>query len=93
MNDELELSLEKLKKELDNSPIIQEYLSLKEVLESDEELKKMREEIARLTSEDKLEEREALLAIYNSHPIVVNYEQARQEVINLLNQIKDILSD
>ena len=93
MNDELELSLEKLKKELDNSPIIQEYLSLKEVLENDEELKKMREEIARLTSEDKLEEREALLAIHNSHPIVVNYEQARQEVINLLNQIKDILSD
>ena len=93
MNDELELSLEKLKKELDNSPIIQEYLSLKEVLENDEELKKMREEIARLTSEDKLEEKDALLAIYNSHPIVVNYEQARQEVINLLNQIKDILSD
>ena len=93
MNNELEQSLEALKAELDNSPVIQEYLSLKEVLEKDEELKKMRDEIARLTSENKLEERDALLAIYNSHPIVSNYEQARQEVINLLNQIKDILSE
>ena len=93
MNDELELSLEKLKKELDNSPIIQEYLSLKEVLENDQELKSMRDEIARLTNENKLKERDALLNIYNAHPIVSNYELARQEVINLLNQIKDILSD
>ena len=93
MNNELELSLENLKNELDNSPIIQEYLSLKSVLENDKELKSMREEIARLTNDNKLEERDALLAIYNAHPIVSNYEQARQEVINLLNQIKDILSD
>ena len=93
MNNELELSLERLKNELDNSSIIQEYLSLKQVLENDEELKKMRDEIARLANENKLEERDALLVIYNSHPIVTNYEQAREEVINLLNQIKDILSD
>ena len=93
MSNELELSLERLKKELDNSSIIQEYLNLKSVLENDEELKKMRDEIARLASENKLEERDALLAIYNAHPIVSNYEQAREEVIALLNQIKDILSD
>ena len=93
MNDNLELSLENLKKELDNSPIIQEYLSLKKIIENDEELKKTREDIARLTNDNKLEERDALLAIYNAHPIVINYEQAREEVINLLTQIKDILSD
>ena len=93
MNNELEQSLNVLKGELDNSPIIQEYLLLKSVIESDKELKKMRDEIARLTNDNKLEERDALLAVYNAHPIVANYEQARQEVINLLNQIKDILSD
>ena len=93
MNDNLELSLENLKKELDNSPIIQEYLSLKKIIENDEELKKTREDIARLTNDNKLEERDVLLAIYNAHPIVINYEQAREEVINLLTQIKDILSD
>ena len=93
MNNDLEQSLLALKSELDNSPIIQEYLSLKSVIENDDELKKMREDIARLTNDNKLEERDALLAIYNSHPVVANYEQARQEVIGLLNQIKDILSD
>ena len=93
MNDELELALNQLKDEFDNSEIIQEYLSLKNALENDEELKRLREEIARLTNENKSEEKEAILAIYNSHPIVVNYEQAREDVINLLKQIKDILSD
>ena len=93
MNDELELSLKELKEELDNSEVVQEYLALKSVLEDNKELKKMRDEIARLTDENKIEERDALLAIYNNHPIVSNYEQVRQELINLLNQIKDILSD
>ena len=64
MSNELELSLERLKKELDNSSIIQEYLNLKSVLENDEELKKMRDEIARLASENKLEERDALFLRY-----------------------------
>ena len=93
MNDEIDIILNKLKEELDNSQIIKEYLSLKEVLENDEELKVMRGEIARLTNENKTEEKESLLAVYNSHPIVVNYEQAREEVISLLKQIQDILSD
>lgn len=92
-NSELEQSLNQLKEELDNSKIIQEYLSLKNILENDGELKKLREEIARLTNENKVDEKEALLAIYNSHPVVVNYEQAREEVVALLNQIKKILSD
>ncbi len=91
--DELELALNNLKDALDNSSVIQEFLKLKEVYESDPELKRMREEIARLTNEGKVEEHDALLEIYNSHPIVVNYSQAREEVIALLSQVKDILSD
>ena len=86
-------TLEALKSKLDDSPIIQEYLSLKEALENDEELKNMRTEIARLSSLNKKEEHDALLEIYNSHPIVANYAIIREEVINLLSQIKDILSD
>ena len=93
MNSDLEQSLEQLKSELDSSSVVMEYLSLKDVLEKNEELKRMRDEIARLTSENKIEERDALLTIYNSHPIVTNYEQAREEVVNLLNQIKNILSE
>lgn len=90
---ELDEILQKLKEELDNSPVIQEYLRYKYALENKEELKRMRRDIARLTSENKLEKRDALLAIYNSHPIVTNYNLIEEEVKSLLNQIKDILSD
>ena len=90
---DLDAALDKLKKELDNSSLIKEYLQLKEIYENDEELKKMRKDIARLTSEGKNKEHDALIDIYNSHPIVVNYQQAREEVISLLNEIKNILSD
>ena len=86
-------ALKTLKAELDNSSVIKEYLRLKEVIENDEDLKSMRKEIARLTNENKKEEHDALLEIYNSHPIVVNYQLAREEVVSLLSQIKDVLSD
>ena len=89
----VENALQELKAELDKHPLIQEYLSLKAIIESDEGLKRMRSDIANLTNKGKLEERDALLKIYNSHPVVSNYEQVREEVINLLEQIKDILSD
>ena len=86
-------ALEKLASEIKALPEVQEFLQLKESLEKDEELKKMRLEIARLTSENKIEEHDNLLKVYNSHPLVVNYLIAREEIYNLLNQIKDILSD
>ena len=86
-------ALEKLANELYALPEVQEYLVLKENLEKDEELREMRIEIARLTNEGKKEEHDNLLKVYNSHPLVVNYQVAREELYNLLNQIKDILSD
>ena len=89
----VESTLQELKKELDKLPLVNEFLNLKEVMEKDEELVNMRQEIARLKSEGKEEERQALLEIYNSHPIVTNYEQMRSEGASLLNQIKEILSD
>ena len=90
---EIDNVLKDLKEELDRSPVIQEYLKLKEILENRPELRRMREDIARLANEKKYEERDALLAIYNSHPVVVNYSLVEEEVRALLNQIKDILSD
>ena len=92
MND-VDKAVEELKVALDKEPIIQEYLSLKKAIENDEELKRMRSEIARLTNEGKFEERDALLGIYNSHPLVSNFNQAKEEVASLLSEIKDILSD
>ena len=86
-------ALEKLAKELYSLSEVKEYLELKESVENDKELKEMRLEIARLTNEGKKEEHDNLLSVYNSHPLVVNYQVVREEIYNLLNQIKDILSD
>ena len=86
----LEASKE-LRQDIDNLPEVQEYYRLKTIYENDEELKKMRTEIARLKSLGKEEERNNLLNIYNSHPLVVNYEASKEEVENLLRQIKNII--
>ena len=91
--DKIDEVLCQLKIELDKNPVIQEYLSLKDKVESNPELKAMRLEIARLTNENKKEERDNLLDTYNNHPIMVNYVQAREEVVSLLNEMKNILSD
>ena len=92
MND-VEKALETFKEQLDNHPLIQEFLKLKEAMKNDAELKSMRQEISRLKNENKNEEHKALLEIYNSHPIVSNYEETKSEVASLLKEIKTILSD
>lgn len=80
-----------LKQEIDKLPEMQEYLRLKSLLEKDEELATMRSEIARLQNEGKTKEKENLLAIYNSHPLVNNFYIAKEEVTNLLSSISQIL--
>ena len=86
-------AIKELATELYALPEVKEFLRLKECLEKGKELKEMRQEIARLTNEGKKQERDNLLSVYNSHPLVVNYQATREEVISLLSQIKDILSD
>lgn len=82
-----------LRSEIELLPEYQEYMKLKDIFEKDEHLKNMREEIARLASENKKEERDNLLQIYNSHPLVNNFNIAKEEMKNLLETIKEILSD
>ena len=80
-----------LRKEINELPEIKEYLRLKELYENDESLKEMRYNIAKLKSEGKEEERKNLLDLYNKHPLVNNYEIAKQEAIDILNTIKNII--
>ena len=89
--DEILTKAKEIRKEVDSLPQVKEYYRLKELYENDDELKRLRGEIARLASEGKNKERKALLEIYNSHPLVSNYNQAKEEVIILLNEIKNIL--
>ena len=81
-----------LRNDIDSLPEIQEYYRLKELMEKDEELSRLRKEIARLANEGKVEERKNLLAIYNSHPLVNNYNIAMEEAKSILRAIKDIIN-
>lgn len=89
--DEILNKAKEIRRDVDNLPQVKEYYRLKELYENDDELKRLRGEIARLASEGKNKERKALLEIYNSHPLVSNYNQAKEEVIILLNEIKNNL--
>lgn len=89
--DEILNKAKEIRRDVDNLPQVKEYYRLKELYENDDELKRLRGEIARLASEGKNKERKALFEIYNSHPLVSNYNQAKEEVIILLNEIKNIL--
>ena len=81
-----------LRNDIDSLPEIQEYYRLKTLMENDEELRRLRTEIARLAKEGKTEERKNLLAIYNANPLVNNYNIAMEEAKSILRAVKDIIN-
>ena len=81
-----------LRNDIDSLPEIKEYYRLRNLMENDKELSRLRIEIARLANEGKLEERKNLLEIYNSHPLVNNYNIAMEEAKSILRTIKDIIN-
>ena len=81
-----------LRNDIDSLPEIQEYYRLKTLMENDEELRRLRTEIARLAKEGKTEERKNLLAVYNANPLVNNYNIAMDEAKSILRAIKDIIN-
>ena len=80
-----------LREDIDSHPIVKEYYRLKKLYENDKELEQLRREIARLTSEGKEEEKKNLLHMYENHPLVNNYNIAKEQVEELLISIKDII--
>lgn len=89
--DEIIKEAKELRKNIDELPEIKEYYRVKHLYENDQELKQMRTEIARLKSIGKEEERKNLLTIYNRHPLVSNYEAAKEEAMSILLTIKNII--
>ena len=85
--------VKEIRNEINELPEIKEYLKLKALLESDKELAEMRQNIARLASEHKESERKNLLEIYNSHPLVNNFNIVKEEAYKILLEIKNELSD
>lgn len=80
-----------LREQIEKEEIVKEYLRVKKIFEDNEELKKIREEIARLYSQNKIKEHKALKEQYENIPLVQNYYSLKEEVISLFNQIKEIL--
>ena len=80
-----------LSSEIQNTPEVKEYLRLKKLVESDKELAELRINIARCTNDNNFAERNNLLKIYNSNPLVSNYETAKENVRSLLLTIKQII--
>lgn len=89
--DKLIEEVKSLREDIDNLPEIKEYYRLRDLYENDIGLKAMRENIARLKAEGKEFERSNLLNIYNRHPLVNNYNIAKEEAERILRVIKDII--
>ena len=89
--DEIIALTKELRENIDNLPEMKEYRKLKELLENNVELKNMRSDIARLTNEGKLTERDNLLQVYNFHPLVNNFYLAKEELKTILQTIKNII--
>lgn len=93
MNDPIIDKAKEVRSSLEELEEVKEYLKLKTLLENDESLRKMRHDIARLKKENKIEERDNLLKIYNSHPLVNNFYIAKEEVKAILKNIQTMLEE
>lgn len=89
----IEESLNSLSESFKKCPEYLEYMRLKDLYESDSDLKELRINIAMLSSQNKVEEKENLLNIYNNHPLVVNFKNAENDLKEIVLQMKEILSD
>lgn len=82
-----------LRQEIDQLPEFQEYYHLKKQVESDTELREMKKEIVRLEVQGLKEEKKNLEAIYNSHPLINNLEASKESIREILEMLKNILSE
>ena len=100
---EFETQLEKCQKLLYDEPVVKEYFRLRKIVQSDAELVQLDKEIHQhqrmmcVHKEDNeiyLKEKKLYdekLAQFKSNPLVENYFQVRDEVYELLNEVKEIL--
>ena len=80
-----------LKAALDETPEMQEYLKYKALLENSGDVIELKHNIANLRAKGKLEEAKNLEKLYNTHPLVNNYEASKDALYQLLKTIKSIL--
>ena len=80
-----------LKSAIDETPEMQDYLRYKELLENSEDVIELKHNIANLRAQGKMQEADNLQALYNNHPIVVNYLASKDALSSLLKTIESII--
>ena len=90
MDKVIEKALE-LRKELEKTPEMKEYLKNKKFLENSQDVIELKHNIANLRARGKTQEANALQAQYDAHPLVVNYEASKEALYELLKTIETII--
>ncbi len=80
-----------LKECLKNEPVLEEYLRIKAIFEVDESLKELRQKIAESKAKNEKDEYDRLKQMYDNHPLVINYYKAKEEAMELLKGLHDII--
>lgn len=76
---------------IEQTPEYKEYMKNKELLENSKDVKELKQNIANLRAKGKLEEANNLQKLYDSHPLVNNYEASKDELYRLLKTIESII--
>ena len=80
-----------LKALIDETPEMKEFLKNKEQFENSQDVIDLKHNIANLKAKGRISEANNLQAIYNNHPIVVNYEASKEALYELLKTIQTII--
>ena len=76
---------------IDETPEMKEYLKNKEFIEKSEDVLELKHSIANLKAQGKVKEANNLQALYDNHPLVVNYEASKEALYELLKTIETII--
>lgn len=91
MNKSIELAVE-LKKEIENDPLIKEYRRIKDLVDSDQDIAKLKKEIALAKTSNNNSLHKELLKKYHEHPLISNLEVLKEEVNDYLSEISKIVN-
>ena len=80
-----------LKALIDQTPEMKEYLKNKQILENSQDVLELKHNIANLRAKGKYQEADNLQALYDEHPIVVNYEVSKRALYELLKTIESLI--
>lgn len=80
-----------LKALIDETPEMKEFLKNKEQFEKSEDVIELKHNIANLRAQGKIQEANNLKALYDNHPIVVNYQASQEALYELLKTIQTII--